>query len=258
MNFFVSKANDSIKHTQRLPIITKPSDWGDSRVHPSIWTCMSSSKVTLPARRSLDFAIDVSTFQYRRRSCSSQWPNMSAVGPSQYVKVRNVRYADVRFRRAIKQSMSVAAILAPWGENCSHENCDFGTILAPCCQIRTWHVFALPHGAKPIPAEVVNLVLVCFALPYGAKPVPAEIKIFEGEEEREGCTEKENFYEWEGDCFGWRWKEAEYGGWDKIAGDWVVMHWMGGGGYKKRVQDKKRGKVGKGEKTKKGVREELR
>lgn len=45
-----------------------------------------------------------------------------------------------------------------------------------------------------------------------------------GQEEREGCKDKERFDEWEGNCFGWRWKEAEYGGRDEMAEDWVVMY----------------------------------
>ncbi|OBT97559.1 hypothetical protein VE01_04455 [Pseudogymnoascus verrucosus] len=46
----------------------------------------------------------------------------------------------------------------------------------------------------------------------------------EGQEEGEGCKEKENFEGWEGDCFGWRWREAEQAGWDEMAEDWVVMY----------------------------------
>ncbi|KFZ18042.1 hypothetical protein V502_04321 [Pseudogymnoascus sp. VKM F-4520 (FW-2644)] len=46
----------------------------------------------------------------------------------------------------------------------------------------------------------------------------------EGQEEREGCNETENFNGWEGDCFGWRWREAEHAGWDEMAKDWVVMY----------------------------------
>lgn len=49
---------------------------------------------------------------------------------------------------------------------------------------------------------------------------------WEGQEEREreGGKEKENSDEWEGNCFGWRCREAEYGGCDEMAGDWVVMY----------------------------------
>jgi hypothetical protein len=46
----------------------------------------------------------------------------------------------------------------------------------------------------------------------------------EGHEEGEGSNEKENFNGWEGNCFGWRWREAEDRGWDEMAGDWVVMY----------------------------------
>ena len=46
----------------------------------------------------------------------------------------------------------------------------------------------------------------------------------EGQEEREYYKEKENLDEWEGNCFEWRCREAEYEGWDEMAGDWVVMY----------------------------------
>ncbi|KFY83240.1 hypothetical protein V500_10122, partial [Pseudogymnoascus sp. VKM F-4518 (FW-2643)] len=42
----------------------------------------------------------------------------------------------------------------------------------------------------------------------------------EGQEDREGGKGKESFDGWEGDCFGWRWREAEHAGWDEMAGDW--------------------------------------
>lgn len=59
------------------------------------------------------------------------------------------------------------------------------------------------------------------------KEIPEESECWseeESQEEREGCNETENFDGWEGDCFGWKWREAEHAGWDEMAGDWVVMY----------------------------------
>lgn len=60
----------------------------------------------------------------------------------------------------------------------------------------------------------------------------------EGQEERKGCNETENFDGWEGDCFEWRWREAEHAGCDEMAEDWVVMYQMGKGN-EERVKGEK-------------------
>jgi hypothetical protein len=45
-----------------------------------------------------------------------------------------------------------------------------------------------------------------------------------GQEVREQCEGEENFDGWEGNCFRWRWREADYEGWDEMDRDWVVMY----------------------------------
>ncbi|KFY99229.1 hypothetical protein V498_00912 [Pseudogymnoascus sp. VKM F-4517 (FW-2822)] len=61
-------------------------------------------------------------------------------------------------------------------------------------------------------------------IPYNNSEESEDWSEEDGPEEREGCKEKEKFDGWEGDCFGWKWREAEHAGWDEMAGDWVVMY----------------------------------
>ncbi|OBT70932.1 hypothetical protein VF21_10101 [Pseudogymnoascus sp. 05NY08] len=61
-------------------------------------------------------------------------------------------------------------------------------------------------------------------IPYDNSEESEDWSEEDGQKEREGCKEKENFKGWEGDCFGWRWRETADAGWDEMAEDWVVMH----------------------------------